>query len=363
MTFRLNFIQKILLAFNILALVGLLLVYLSALVNPINIYWFAFMGLIAPVPVFLSIAFMAFWLGIRKHWAWLNLILLLFGMNIYSSLFALHIGNNHVDRGIRLMSYNVQNFDLYNWNHNQESRDNILEIIRGQKPDIICFQEFYTESGGAYDNISRIKEVLGLPYLYFHRTTVIKESHQWGLATFSRYPILSFENINFPNSKNNGAVLSNLLIDGDTVSLVNVHLQSIQFRDYDYRYLEHMGKQKPDLEQSRHIAGKLKRAYKARAVQVELLSDALQKVKHKLILCGDFNDTPVSFTYHTLSRHMQDAFLKKGFGFGKTYAGRLPLLRIDYLLFGKSFSVNGFRVVHQTRSDHYPVMASFSLKK
>jgi len=363
MSFKINLFQKILLVLNIIALLALITVYLAALVNPVHNYWFSFMGLIASLPIIICIGFSGFWFWKKKYWAWLNLGVLLIGIGTYRSLFAFNMVNNQLDAGIRIMSYNVQNFDLYNWNHNQESRDKILEIIKKQKPDIVCFQEFYTESGGAFDNISRIKEMLGLKHLYFHRTTVLKETHQWGLATFSRYPILSFKNITFPNSSNNGAVLTNLLINQDTLTLINVHLQSIQFRNPDYAYLQHVGQQKPDLNQSRHIAGKLKRAFIARAVQAKLLAESLQKIKHKLILCGDFNDTPVSFAYHTLSKNMQDAFLKKGFGFGATYAGSLPLLRIDYLLFGKYFRINGFRIIHETYSDHYPIIASFSIKQ
>jgi endonuclease/exonuclease/phosphatase family metal-dependent hydrolase len=79
-----------------------------------------------------------------------------------------------------------------------------------------------------------------------------------------------------------------------------------------------------------------------------------------VIVCGDFNDTPASFCYHTISSDLQDAFLTAGWGTGPTYAGFLLPYRIDYILCDKRFWVGHYQTICEKYSDHYPISCMIS---
>ena len=78
----------------------------------------------------------------------------------------------------------------------------------------------------------------------------------------------------------------------------------------------------------------------------------MQNCKHKMIVCGDFNDSPTSFAYGTLSKGLKDAFIESGSGLGNTYIGPFPSLRIDYILYDKSFDSYNYKSINTNYSDH-----------
>ncbi|MBL4655878.1 MAG: hypothetical protein JKY33_08665 [Bacteroidia bacterium] len=75
-------------------------------------------------------------------------------------------------------------------------------------------------------------------------------------------------------------------------------------------------------------------------------------------MCGDFNDTPSSYAYEQISKHLTDNFDKGNFGLGATYAGELPI-RIDYILNSKSITATKQQIIKEKFSDHYPLVCSF----
>ena len=103
-------------------------------------------------------------------------------------------------------------------------------------------------------------------------------------------------------------------------------------------------------------------ALRQRKEQAHLIAEVTSNDPYPTIITGDFNDVPNSYTYYTISKDMQDAFLKKGFGLGRTYSGISPTLRIDYILAGEQFSVVQFQRIVRQLSDHYPLVADLKLK-
>ncbi len=87
----------------------------------------------------------------------------------------------------------------------------------------------------------------------------------------------------------------------------------------------------------------------------------IQKSPYPAIICGDFNDTPMSYTYWKLSRGRRDSFKDAGKGFGATYSMLQPLLRIDYILSPKDVRATSHKIVKLKYSDHYPVVATFAM--
>jgi endonuclease/exonuclease/phosphatase family metal-dependent hydrolase len=252
-------------------------------------------------------------------------------------------------------------FDLYNWGKNKETRNKTLNSLADINPDILCLQEFYTsEEKGDYDNIDTLKKLLNTQYYHCEYTATLRKLDHWGIATFSKYPIINQGKILFNTKSNNICIYSDIIINTDTIRVYNIHLQSISFSKVDNKFLEDVISDKDaddELEHSKNILRRLKRAFTKRSKQVEMITAHLKTCRYEIILCGDFNDTPASYAYQKLSRNLKDAFIEKGNGFGKTYAGKWPQFRIDYILHDKAFKCKKYQRSDETFTDHYPITA------
>jgi endonuclease/exonuclease/phosphatase family metal-dependent hydrolase len=151
-------------------------------------------------------------------------------------------------------------------------------------------------------------------------------------------------------------------VNGKTIRIFTTHLQSVLFRNKDFHSIEII-KNADDsmLQASKSIVKKLKRAYTFRSAQADLVREALDSSAYPNIICGDFNDVPNSYTYFHIRGNMQDAFIKKGFGIGRTYINLSPTLRIDYIMASPEFTVLQCERVNLPYSDHHPVVADLQL--
>ncbi len=71
-----------------------------------------------------------------------------------------------------------------------------------------------------------------------------------------------------------------------------------------------------------------------------------------ILVCGDFNDLPNSYAYQKIAKGLEDSFLKKGNGIGSTFIGKIPFLRIDYILHSHHFETIKINIHPQELSDH-----------
>lgn len=148
-----------------------------------------------------------------------------------------------------------------------------------------------------------------------------------------------------------------MLIHGDTVRVYNVHLQSIHLSNVDYKFVDDImnNKKTEELENSKNILRRLKRAFIKRSSQSDLVAEHIQNCPYSTIVCGDFNDTPASYSYNNIAQNLKDAFVESGTGFGKTYIGKFPSFRIDYILHSDKYKSYNFRTIRQKLSDHFPL--------
>lgn len=261
-----------------------------------------------------------------------------------------------VKNSFKLLSFNVRLFNRYKWLKGKTSNQEIFDFIDKEFPDIICFQEFFTRDTGEISEVQLKKRLARTEYVHIKYTSQQKNSN-FGIATFSRYPIVGEGEILFEKTYNL-CIYTDIKIDDDTIRVYNNHLQSVRFLKRNYELVDSL---KFPYSQKQFsgiwdIGTRLNMAFKFRAMQAETIAAHMRKSPYPVIVCGDFNDTPVSFTYQTMRKHLKDAFEEAGSGLGNTYLGRFPSYRIDYILFDEYFGASNYRSPKLKLSDHYPVL-------
>lgn len=360
---------------NLLVLLALLLSCMSVMVSPVEVWQLSFAGFAFPVILLLNLLFLLVWLLKLDKFLPLPLLSLAVSWPFIHSVFVMNDSGTNKEAGIKLMTWNVKNFDLYNWSHNTETREKMMALIKNENPDILCLQEFYTNNQ-LFFNREYLRDSLGYTFSHFSPTVdLVKhpkgklqqtlwksgELHQqWGVAIFSKFPITDTGSIDFANSLTNGCIYSNVKINNKTLRVYNVHFQSMHLGYNDYATIDSLQvNQNSDWKPVKNIIQKMKRAYAKRAVQAVEVAKNMAAYPGSKIVCGDFNDVPVSYTYQTVKGNLQDAFIEKGNGFGATFINKIPVFRIDYVLFDKPLKINSYKTIHNTLSDHYPVLVTF----
>lgn len=334
-------------------------------ISPRTFWPIAFFGISFPLLFLLNLAFVIYWGMQVRAWALMSAVMMLASVNnLLGNLQFDFSDKTPAQHAIKVLNYNCMLFDLYNWSENLESRKKIFEMLQEESPDILCLQEFYTsEEKGDYNNADTLKKFLKARNMHAEYTITMRDHDHWGVATFTRFPIVRKGKITFNTTSNNICIYTDVLMGSDTVRIYNIHLASINFSKKEYKFIDNLGNQinPPGIDQSRNIVRRLKKGFIERAIQAELVAAHMASCHYPIILCGDFNDTPSSFAYHTLSSNLADAFRESGSGIGKTYHGTLPFLRIDYILHDKRFASYNYRRYPVSLTDHYPVTCYLQL--
>lgn len=356
---------------NLIVVVLFAMGYAAAYIPPDRNWVLAFAGLAFPYLALVNIAFAIFWLITgKKYIALLSVSVLIISWSRLGGYYRFHTGYGRPadSTGINVMSYNVRLFDLYNWKKNKisENAARQFQLLAEQKPDLLCIQEYHAGRSGKVDICDSIIKYTGLKHKYIAYVSMDGKDKPYGIAIFSRWPLTGTGIVRFEDNPVNFCLFSDILIGQDTIRLFNVHLESIKFSREDYLFVTDLRTNQEDqevfAENSLKILQKLKRAFISRARQSRKLSEEIKRSPYPVIICGDFNDTPSSYAYHTISGNLNDAFRSGGQGFSQTYAGALPSFRIDYILHDENmFSVNSFVRIREPLSDHYPVVANLSL--
>ena len=352
---------------NYFVIIGLLASVASKYVSPQNFWFLAFIGLAFPVILILNLSFILYWLLQLRLQVLFSLIAIILSAKTFLGFVQIQFNTPKIEKtDIKIMSYNSMLFDLYNWSKNKKSRTIILNNIATENPEIMCLQEFYSsEEKGDFNNIDTVTKLISSKNHHVEYTTTLRKLDHWGIATFTKYPIIKKGKIEFNTRTNNICIFTDVLINNDTVRIYNMHLQSISFSKANYKFIDAVKNDttelKNEMEESKSILRRIKNAFIKRAVQADVIALHISKCKYKVIVCGDFNDTPASYVYHTIRGELKDAFIESGTGFEQTYAGKFPRFRIDYILHSKEIKSKNYHRLSKTITDHYPIVSYIAI--
>jgi endonuclease/exonuclease/phosphatase family metal-dependent hydrolase len=248
-------------------------------------------------------------------------------------------------------------FNKYLWEGSIDVGDSILQFASDRGADILCFQEYLTlNAPGKFSKNALDSFINDFPYKHEYFTSNVGSTWSTGIVTYSQFPIIRKGSLHFERSFNS-CIYSDVIFETDTIRIFNLHLQSIYLKENNYSIIDDPVNKldQKRLNEVKDISGRLKTAFIKRARQVDEVSRLIRRSPYPVIVCGDFNDTPLSYTYQKLRGDLRDAFIDSGSGFSNTYRGSFPSFRIDFIFYSAEFKASGYQCDQVSYSDHYPI--------
>lgn len=325
--------------------------YVCPYVNPAKFSWLSFFGTAFPWLLLSNLLLFGFWAWQGSRFALYHVGILIFGWQHITGFVGFDFGKNQIpENALIVATHNLG--DIYRgrpatdaWCEKRASEYAAFLKANGS-PDILCSQE---TSGKFYRLLA---EKMG----YAHTFNLKK-----GTVILSRYPIVAGGDVPFGNTYNSTLWADVQMPNKKVLRLYNVHLQSNRVTKTTEKVIK---KGELDEEQTwediSFVLSRVGSATGLRAQQAQKLREHIMASKWPVVICGDFNDTPNSYVYALLSEGFNDTFRKKALGVGTTFAGSLPLLRIDYVLTEKTLKTYSCSTLREGGkfSDHYPVVVA-----
>lgn len=351
-------IRNILLIVNFVFVGALLLAYLSVYINPSVTAIPALFGLAYPYLVLANFIMAVIWALKRKWYAFISLGAILLGAGNIHNFIRFRNHGVEVHHDLKLVSYNVRLFNFYEAGEKNSYR-RMVQLLKKEDPGIFCIQEYFVK-GSPASGEQKLKEGLGgRLFSHFKLIRSGKDSY-YGIVTLSRYNIINRGDIVHPKSSSL-TIFSDIVVGSDTFRIYNNHLQSFRLRRMERSLLSELTVEgeSNSVGQIMNIGRSLVRGFAHRASQVERVRKHIETSPYPVIIVGDFNDTPVSYTYRKMRKGFHDAFVEAGYGAGFTYRGKYPANRIDYVLYTDELKCTDFDIVKVKYSDHYPIITYF----
>ena len=359
---------------NILAAILFLLGSYGYLFNPKYFWPLGFLTLSAFYFLLILIAFIFFWLFIKPVRALISVVAILLAFKPISNIIPLRLLHTFTkqkqENAIRVMTWNVAQFNVMDDKKHPAVKKQMLDIINEYQPDIACFQEMVAEDSTVKEH-GHVDEFLGKLhfsnyfYSYNSKEDFWGQAH-FGIIIFSKYPIINKQTISwYPNDYNSIFQYVDIVKGEDTIRVFNVHLQSLRFSKANLKYIDKptADDEKKALKESKSIIGKFKKGFLKRQVQADRIRKEIDKSPYPVIVTGDFNDVPNSYAYHTIGKEMNNAFVEKGSGLGRTFSGISPVLRIDNIFVDEKYDVLQFQLIKKKLSDHFPIITDVKMRK
>ncbi len=352
---------------NIVIAVLFLLGCYASHFDPARFWFIGFFTLASAYFLLVLVFFIFFWLFAKKKFMLISLIAILCAWRPLGHLvklkFSADFKKEKDSAGLRVMSWNVEHFDILEHKTHPERKAEMLDLVNEYRPDIACFQEMVGSDfdSTAINYVPFFAQRMQFPdYLYsYNKKLDFDSKHHFGIIIFSRYPILEKHTVSYePNDYNSIFQYVDILKGSDTFRVFNIHLQSLKFSEANRQYLDDPTlKSEMDIERSKNIIAKFRTGFLKRKIQSERIRQAMDSSPYPVIVCGDFNDVPNSYAYSTIGKGMKNCFAEKGSGIGRTFYSISPTLRIDNIFTDRRFETKQFVRVKKKLSDHFPIIA------
>ncbi len=323
---------------NMLTAFLLLISFILPYLPPKNFPTLSLLSLVVSLLIIVNIFFAIYWaIQFRRRFfvSFTVLLISYFYFNVFYEVSSEGDASQYKNT-LNVLSYNVRLFNAYEKNPETDASKIISEILTKENPDVVFVQEYYKPNKIDFS---------AFPYKYVHFKS---EKAKLGHAFFSKYPLVNTGAFDFEETYNN-TLYADVVKGTDTIRIYNVHLQSLGIIPR-VSFLQDSDNEK--------LRKRVSKAFEKQQGQVEAILEHKQKTKHPVIICGDFNNTPFSYSYRKLKDGMQDAFRERGNGLGTTFKFEKFPMRIDYIFASEGLDVISFESMEKTFSDHYPVRAT-----
>lgn len=354
---------------TILLLLSVLFACLSQYVAPTKFMLFAYFGLGFPIILllciiwFVALIYLNAWKALLLHTLFLLSIPMArktmpFNVDTKEYIMANDSTEIGTDSTFKLLTYNVAGFSR----EKGKSPMDIVEYLCYEDADICMIQEF--SSDVADNKYPKAFKKLYNKYPYTSRPK--SENVYWGVVIFSKYPILKTEIVTEANQSNK-VISSDIVIKGDTIKAIACHLMSNQISNNDKDNIKDIVKGKDGVREIENTAHefdtKFINSYTTRESMAREISKYISKCDKKIVLAGDFNDVPISYTYHKIKGDkLLCAKEEVGMGYNHTFHELPFLFCIDHIMYSKSLECISYFRDKVNYSDHYPSMARFKIK-
>ena len=300
------------------------------------------LGLVAPFIYVIQTLLMFYWIVRWRPFVAVPMIIIsLMGVFQLSLFYKLELRRVYTESNLRpkydkkalnVVTYNVRSFIDDN---GERCIDSLVNVIKALNPDILCLQEM---------GFSEIADSLLEPLRPMPRSL---SRVNLSPAIYSRYPIIKASRVDtMKNYVWADIVIKKDKTREDTIRVFNNHLHSTAIRRDDNSYIEnHEYLEDDSLGKVKSMINRLTVNNRERAFQADTLAKIVAESPYPVIVCGDFNDTPVSYTYRTVARNLNDSYRKVGRGYSHTYRGFFDMLRIDYILCSDEFEPLSYEVI------------------
>jgi endonuclease/exonuclease/phosphatase (EEP) superfamily protein YafD len=345
---------------NIATILLMILAGYSDRLHPADHPVLSCMGMTFPIFLVVNLLFLFFWVLFKWRKIWIPIAgfaFVYFPLTLYMPL---NMRQELPEGTIKLISYNVCS---YGGNYKyEEGFDTVYNYLKRQDADIVCIQE----DVDAWRQYVFIRYRKTYPY---NDTTVFYNNAQGmnAIGIHTRYPIIRKERIPY-QSVGNGSVAYFLQVGDDTLLVINNHLEGTHLSNEDRANYKRMlrGKMERDTakEESMLLLEKLGNAAAKRAPEAEIVHQYIESHRHyPIIVCGDFNDNPISFSRRTIAEGLTDCFEKSGRGIGLSYNQKGFFFRIDHILCSEHFEPYNCQIDDKMdASDHYPMICWLKMR-
>lgn len=315
-------------------------------------------GLTFPFFVIINLLFLFFWLIFHIRYSWIPFAALVLSIPFIRDYWPVNWKTEPPEKCLKVLTYNVAYFGGAEESKKQEEND-VLKYILASDADIICLQE---ASGPVRKVLDEKMRQAG-----YHIPKVVNTGRELLEHAYFKMPVLSVEAIKY-DSETNGSIAYHLLCDGDTLLVINNHFESNRLTVEDKTVYKNMifDPQKETMENGmRLLMRKMAHASALRSPQVDIVNKYIKRDRSPYVLvCGDFNDSPISYTCNRFGKNLTSSFVESGNGPGFSYNKDLFYVRIDHIFHSENMKSYATQVDRSIKtSDHYPMITYIKRNK